>query len=306
MRKIASSSGSITANFSTLGAMFVHLSHTLDVKGPSYPGSPGLAIEHNSVLGEDGDSNDYITHLPNHFGTHMDAPRHFVPDGLSFADLPEERFNFDGDEILLLDIPEKGKPKSVVEIADVEPYLEDFTGIRLLLLRTGFERYRNENPELYANEGPCLHPDLCKWLATETRVDCVGMDWISVGAPWNDMGTEAHRQLLGYYRDNFVTAIEDLSLAPVGDAWIDFITLGGLRIRGIDSSQVSVTAFLNDMDFLEEDYRDEAFRDAEAEGYEDEMLRREAEARRREEDTAGFDKVIESPDAPAPRAEDEP
>ena len=79
------------------------------------------------------------------------------------------------------------------------------------------------------------------------------MDCISVGAPWNDLGTEAHRQLLGYYRDRFITAIEDLSLAPVGDKWIDFLTLGGLRIKGVDSSQVNVTAFLNDLDFLDED-----------------------------------------------------
>ena len=108
------------------------------------------------------------------------------------------------------------------------------------------------------NEGPCLDPELCKWLATETHVQCIGLDWISVGAPWNDLGTEAHRQLLGAYRDNFITAIEDLSLAPVGDKWIDFVTLGPLRVAGVDSSQVSVTAFLNDMDFLIEDAVDEA------------------------------------------------
>ena len=39
----------------------------------------------------------------------------------------------------------------------------------------------------------------------------------------------------------------------MGDKWIDFLTLGGLRIKGVDSSQVNVTAFLNDLDFLDED-----------------------------------------------------
>lgn len=259
--------------------MFVLLSHVLDPEGPSYPGSPELTVDRNAVIGQGSDSNDVISHLPNHFGTHMDAPRHFVENGTTFAELPAERFNFDGDEILLLDLPEKGEPKSVLTIADVEPYLEDFDGIRLLLIRTGFERFRDSDPEVYQSEGPCLDPDLCKWLATETRVQCVGMDWISVGAPWNDLGTEAHRQLLGYYRENFITAIEDLSLAPVGDKWIDFITLGPLRVKGIDSSQVSVTAFLNDMDFLD---------DA------DEL------------DEASFDGTVDSAAAPEPVAEDEP
>lgn len=234
-----------------MASMFVHLSHILDPDGPHYPTSPVLSVERNSVIGQGSDSNDCISRLPNHFGTHMDAPRHFVPNGLTFAELPVERFNFDGDEILLIDVPKE--PRTLVTLDDVQRYAPDLPGIRLLLIRTGFERYRSENPETYMNEGPCLDPELCRWLAEETSVECVGMDWISVGAPWNDLGTEAHRQLLGYYRDRFITAIEDLSLAPVGDKWIDFLTLGGLRIKGVDSSQVNVTAFLNDLDFLDED-----------------------------------------------------
>lgn len=234
-----------------MASMFVHLSHILDPDGPHYPTSPVLSVERNSVIGQGSDSNDCISRLPNHFGTHMDAPRHFVPNGLTFAELPVERFNFDGDEILLIDVPKE--PRTVVTLDDVQRYAPDLPGIRLLLIRTGFERYRSENPETYMNEGPCLDPELRRWLAEETGVECVGMDWISVGAPWNDLGTEAHRQLLGYYRDRFITAIEDLSLAPVGDKWIDFLTLGGLRIKGVDSSQVNVTAFLNDLDFLDED-----------------------------------------------------
>ena len=234
-----------------MATMFVHLSHILDPDGPHYPTSPVLSVECNSVIGQGSDSNDCISRLPNHFGTHMDAPRHFVPNGLTFAELPVERFNFDGDEILLIDVPKE--PRTVVTLDDVQRYAPDLPGIRLLLIRTGFERYRSENPETYMNEGPCLDPELCRSLAEETGVACIGMDWISVGAPWNDLGTEAHRQLLGYYRDRFITAIEDLSLAPVGDKWIDFLTLGGLRIKGVDSSQVNVTAFLNDLDFLDED-----------------------------------------------------
>lgn len=262
--------------------MFVHLSHILDPDGPHYPTSPTLTTEPHAVIGQGSDSNDVISQLPNHFGTHMDAPRHFNPDGLTFAELPTERFNFDGDEILLIDVPAKGEPRSIVTVEDVEG--EDFNGIRMLLIRTGFERFRDTDLETYMNEGPCLDPKLCEWLATETGVECVGMDWLSVAAPWNDLGTEAHRQLLGYYRDNFVTAIEDLSLAPVGDNWIDFLTLGGLRIKGIDSSQVSVTAFLNDLDFLDDlDGRDGP--DAEE---------------------ASFDGVVRDPNAPAPAAEDEP
>lgn len=237
--------------------MYVLLSHVLSPDGPSYPGSPEMGVEKRAVIGEDSDFNDAISHLPNHLGTHMDAPRHFVPGGVTFAELGPERFNFDGDETLLIDLPERGEPKSIVTVEDIEPYAAEFDGIRLLLIRTGFERYRAADPQVYMEQGPCLDPELCRWLAEHTGVQCIGLDWISVGAPWNDLGTEAHRQLLGAYRDRFITAIEDLSLAPVGDKWIDFVTLGPLRIAGIDSSQVSVTAFLNDMDFLIEDAVDE-------------------------------------------------
>lgn len=48
------------------------------------------------------------------------------------------------------------------------------------------------DPDTYTNRGVSLHPDLCKWLNEEfPKLDCLGMDWLSVASPTKDYGPEA-------------------------------------------------------------------------------------------------------------------
>ena len=130
---------------------------------------------------------------------------------------------------------------------DVEPYAEQLAGIRLLLLRTGYEKYRATNQEFYQMKGLSLHPDLCRWLNEECPdLACVAMDWLSVASPTNDYGEEAHHWLLGNYTDHVITAIEDMPMAALGDRKIKAVTLGPLRIKGADSSQVCAMAWVED------------------------------------------------------------
>lgn len=69
---------------------------------------------------------------------------------------------------------------------------------------------------------------------------------MSIAAPTNDHGPEIHRWLLGNYNDRIITGIEDMSLAPIGDKKIKFLTMGPLRIKGVDSAQVNAMALLED------------------------------------------------------------
>ncbi len=226
--------------------MFVHLAHILDPKDGAYPGEPTLQVRQDSVIFQSGKPfNSAIATLPNHVGTHMDGPHHFNTVGLNFEELPDDLFGYEGDEVLLVDLPHRGHFREVIVKEDIEPYADQLRGKRLLLLRTGFVRYKFVEPERYANEGVSLHPDFSRYLNEEfPELVCIGMDFLSIGSPTNDYGVEAHRWLLGNYTDHVICAIEDMPLDALGDRPIKAITLGPLRIKGVDSSQICAMAWV--------------------------------------------------------------
>ena len=201
---------------------FVHLSHILDPKDGAFPGEPTLEVRQDSVVSETGKPfNSTISTLPNHVGTHMDGPHHFNTTGLDFHELPIEFFAYEGDEVLVVDLPHRGKPREVILKEDIEPY--------------------------YEHEGVSIHPEFSKYLNEEfPELACIGVDFLSLGSPTNDYGPEAHRWLLGNYTGHIICAIEDINLEPLGEKKIKAITLGPLRVKGVDSSQVNVMAWLED------------------------------------------------------------
>jgi kynurenine formamidase len=219
--------------------MHLFLSHPLDPNDLAWPGEPVLEVRQCTRVGVDSVFDSFISTLPNHFGTHMDAPRHFVPGRVSINELPIKYFCHD--RVLLIDIP-KEKTEGVMP-EDLKPYEDEIKKVSFLIIRTGFEKYRSSAPEVYQKEGPHLHPETGKYLvSTFPDLYCIGFDFLAVGSPSNDMPPDAHQQLLGYHTEKFVTAIEDMHLSEIGDRKIKRLYNAPLRIAGVDSSQVTVIA----------------------------------------------------------------
>lgn len=61
--------------------MNIFLSHKLDPKDLAWPGEPTVKVRQATEINEDTPFNSFITELPNHCGTHYDAPKHFNPQG---------------------------------------------------------------------------------------------------------------------------------------------------------------------------------------------------------------------------------
>ena len=150
----------------------------------------------------------------------MDAPRHFVKDGLSINELPIEYFCHR--DVVLLEIP-KGRAEGITR-KDLEPHDDILSKVTFALIRTGFERYRRENPKVYQNEGPYIAPSAGDYLTDNfPNLKGIGMDFLAIGSPSpavprGELPPDCHRHILGYFTGRFCTGIEDMHLSFSTDA----------------------------------------------------------------------------------------
>lgn len=78
------------------------------------------------------------------------------------------------------------------------------------------------------------------------------MDFLAIGSPSSkvpegELPPDCHRNILGYYTNKFVTAVEDMHLSEIPkDAKILQFFNAPLLIKGLDSSQVVCIAEIED------------------------------------------------------------
>lgn len=222
--------------------MHLFLSHIMDPNAPRWPGTPAASLKQDTEISPECPYASWIISVPNHNGTHMDAPRHFVPGALKITELPEEYFAHD--RVLFLEIP-KGDAEGVMP-EDLKPYEEEIKKVSCLLIRTGYEKYRTEEPSKYETVPPHIHPDTCDYLVkTFPDLLVIGFDFLALGSPANDLAPIAHRCLLGYCpeQEKFITCIEDMHLSELPkNAKIKRFYNLPLRVVDIDSSVVTCMA----------------------------------------------------------------
>lgn len=117
---------------------------------------PGPEIRRVSSIEAD---NINVTHASFlvHSGTHVDAPRHFFPDGESITDISLDRFVGDG---LVVSVDRRAREE--IPAADVVPQVEAFGPDAMLCLHTGWDT-RYADPEDY-RQYPYLSLELARAL----------------------------------------------------------------------------------------------------------------------------------------------
>jgi kynurenine formamidase len=191
---------------------FVRLSHDIRAGDPGWPGNFTYEYEQVSSTEQGDVANFGILHLLNHFGTHLDAPNHFNPDGLKIAQVPIDRFVFE--RPLVVDVEKSDR--ELVSRSELEAHSSSLEQADLLVLRSGWSAVRADDPERYANDGPGVSTAACEYLIDEfPGVKAVAMDWISLATPKRlDEGVPAHQVLCGVGRgDRYVIIIEDVDLS---------------------------------------------------------------------------------------------
>jgi len=194
-----------------LNSHLVWLSHALEPNTPCYGGGAGISVSSGKSMASGDSCNTSLLSFPNHIGSHVDAPRHFISDGSSINDYQPEDWLFTC-PLMIMDVPTKAGQLLGPDDVPKPDYQND--NVDLLLIRTGFEVYRDQ--DVYWREGPGLHPNLAgHFRIMFPSLQAIGLDTISISSfQHRDAGREAHKTFLS---DN-IRIFEDLSLAHVRDS----------------------------------------------------------------------------------------
>jgi len=192
-------------------ARFVRLSYEIGFRHPGWPGNYTYEWEPVSSIERGDVANFGILHLLDHFGSHLDAPKHFNDAGPAIADVPLERFVYE--RPMLVDAPKQDR--ELVSREELEAHDERLRNSDIVMIRTGWSDVRDPDPIRYAAEGPGVSPEACEYLSALPELKAVGLDFISLAAyrKIDPEGILAHQILCGVDRDRYVIIIEDIDLS---------------------------------------------------------------------------------------------
>jgi len=231
--------------------VFRDLSRPIETGMPTYPGDPEVTLEPEATHAADGYATSELR-TGTHAGTHVDAPRHTLPDGAAIDETNPGRFAFDARLVDLRPL----EPREPITAEALSAALGDESepdavesAVDLLVLRTGWatrwgtERYRDH---------PYLTETAARWVRDRDAgvgLDAFGPDptpaapsveGAGAAPPPSDdepTGTPAHDVLLNGDRP-IVENLCGLDGVPAGFRLYAF----PLRLRGADGSPVRAVA----------------------------------------------------------------
>ncbi|WP_091166638.1 cyclase family protein [Mucilaginibacter gossypii] len=217
----------------------IRLSYTISQNTPAYGNKDKIFIRDNSSIlkGETANTSCWIF-SNNHIGTHIDSAFHFCQTGKKTYELPVEDFYYK--KVSLIDIP-CGQAK-LISIPDIETSSDIDPEVELLLIRTGFEGYRDTDK--YWNDNPGLAPELADYLRLKfPKLRCVGFDFISLTSwQFRPQGRESHKQFLCPGDDKVsILVIEDMALAAVNRK-LNWVIVAPLFVEDGNGGAVTVFA----------------------------------------------------------------
>lgn len=200
-------------------ARWIDVSVTLRDGMVHWPGDPAVRISLTQAVGDGCCVNLTRLDMCAHTGTHMDAPRHYLPQGATMEQMPLDAVMGPARVIAIADPHEIG----LAELMHHEPK----AGERLLFkTRNSEQDWENE---IFMTDFVAFSVAAAHYLA-ERRVRTVGVDYLSVGGYHSD-GAAIHRTLLAAG----IWIIEGLNLGQVAAGDYELICLP-LKIMGADGA----------------------------------------------------------------------
>lgn len=221
----------------------VDLTHTYDSDFPTFDGKPGILVEADKTFDPDGYHLFKLTILE-HTGTHIDAPLHFAPDGLSVDALPVEALIA---PLCILDIAARAAedPNATVEPADIEAWISANGPIpagACVAMNAGWSARVGDPSWRNLADGTLAFPGFSK-AATDLLIDAgaasIGVDTLSLD-PGNSADFAVHTSWLPSGRFG-IEGLANLDQLPPAGATI---FIGAPKHRGGTGGPARVMAVI--------------------------------------------------------------
>jgi kynurenine formamidase len=176
----------LTLQLSSGEIAIVDLSRTLSTETPLFdPSDTGMKYETLSTLDNDGCETGYLA-IPEHFGTHIDAPSHFVK-GATIDNVPLEKLVMPG---VVIDVRKQVQANAdymltVEDVKNAEQSLPITPGSIILLLTGWSEKYEDADRYRNADASGKMHfpgysVAAAQYLIETNKASAFGIDTLSV------------------------------------------------------------------------------------------------------------------------------
>ncbi|MEW6407128.1 MAG: cyclase family protein [Patescibacteria group bacterium] len=207
------------------------LSHKIEKYMPSYGKIDRVWTRRTKSIQKGDSCNTFEIRIPNHIGTHVDAPAHFFESALKISDFSARECIFNDPYILncslknneLLDIRHlKNIPKKKIDI---------------LLFKTNFQKFRGQ--DVYFLNNPGISYEVPLWLKKNfPSIKAIGIDFVSISCFKRRktlQGVYAHRAFLNPKSSRSILIIEDMDLSGKLQN-LKQVIISPFRFTEIDSS----------------------------------------------------------------------
>ena len=213
-------------------AFRVHdLTALLETHMPVWPTSPLPVFEPVGLVSRDGYSIERVTCM-SHTGTHMDAPYHFLEDGLTVDRIPPDRLV---GRAAVLDL-RRDLHGPILDLDAIQRHWPASLHPEIVLLETGWSHERAATRK-YLYDFPGVSPETAEWIASQ-GIRGIGTDTLGID-PFSNTKFEAHKVLLrrGIW---ILEALDHLDELEEGRAYT--LVAGPLKIAGGSGAMARVFA----------------------------------------------------------------
>ncbi len=200
---------------------------------PVYPGDPDIEIIQSSSITKGDPANVSLLHFGAHTATHVDAPAHFIDEGMKIDALPLETLV---GMARVIEIPVEARAITAEHVSS-----QRLSGATRVLFKTRNSRFWSSHSKEFCEDFTYIEPDAARALVDQ-NVQIVGIDYLSVEQFKSEL-FETHLTLL----TNNVVIIEGLDLRDIAAGVYELICLP-LKIASGSGDGAPARAILRTLD----------------------------------------------------------
>lgn len=224
----------------------IDLTHTLSPEFPTFFGVPAIAVEKRYSLKKDG-ANVNWWHLPEHAGTHVDAPFHYSDSGATLETIPADQLVV---PLVVVDVSAKAARNADYamtrqDLSDWEARNGRLPGGCCVAMHSGWAQHATDAAKFTGRDSggvlhfPGVHPAAAEWLLKERDVAGLAVDTLSLDhGPSRDFKTHAVWLPAGRWG---IENIANLEKVPASGATL---VVGAPKVKGATGGPARVLALV--------------------------------------------------------------